>query len=81
MDFDLMILSFPKLLTATIITIKLVSVSLVLGIFLGILFAILRTRKNKFLKAFSYYYSYIFRGTPMLVQLLLFTLDSYKLNI
>ena len=69
MDFDLMILSFPKLLTATIITIKLVSVSLVLGIFLGILFAILRTRKNKFLKAFSYYYSYIFRGTPMLVQL------------
>ncbi len=69
MDFNLMILSFPKLLSATLITIKLVSVSLVFGIFLGTLFAILRTGKNKFLKAFSYYYSYIFRGTPMLVQL------------
>ena len=61
--------SFPKLLSATLVTLKLVSASLLLGIFLGTLFAILRTGKNKFLKAFSYYYSYIFRGTPMLVQL------------
>ena len=69
MDFDLMISSFPKLLNATLITLKLVSLSLVFGIFLGTFFAILRTGKNKFLKNFSYYYSYIFRGTPMLVQL------------
>ena len=69
MDFDLMISSFPKLLSATLVTIKLISASLVFGIFLGSIFAILRTGKNKFLKAFSYYYSYIFRGTPMLVQL------------
>jgi len=69
MDFDLMISSFPKLLSATLVTIKLVSASLVFGILLGALFAILRTGKNKFLKALSYYYSYIFRGTPMLVQL------------
>tara|TARA_Y100000817_G_scaffold300803_1_gene280198 strand:- start:160 stop:837 length:678 start_codon:yes stop_codon:yes gene_type:complete len=68
-DFNLMISSFPKLLSATLITLKLVSASLLFGIFLGTLFAILRTGKNKFLKAFSYYYSYIFRGTPMLVQL------------
>ena len=61
--------SFPKLLSATLVTLKLVSTSLLFGIFLGTLFAILRTGKNKFLKAFSYYYSYIFRGTPMLVQL------------
>ena len=64
-----MISSFPKLLSATLITLKLVSASLLFGIFLGTLFAILRTGKNKFLKNFSYYYSYIFRGTPMLVQL------------
>ena len=69
MDFELMISSFPKLLNATLITLKLVSMSLILGIFLGIFFAILRTGKNKFLKSLSYYYSYIFRGTPMLVQL------------
>ena len=69
MDFDLMISSFPKLLDATLVTLKLVSLSLIFGIFLGTFFAILRTGKNKFLKNFSYYYSYIFRGTPMLVQL------------
>jgi len=69
MDFDLMISSFPKLLNATLVTLKLISLSLVFGIFLGTFFAILRTGKNKFLKSFSYYYSYIFRGTPMLVQL------------
>ena len=50
MDFDLMISSFPKLLNATLITLKLVSLSLVFGIFLGTFFAILRTGKNKFLK-------------------------------
>ncbi len=69
MDFQLMISSFPKLLNATVITLKLVSVSLIAGLFLGIFFAILRTGKNKFLKSFAYYYSYVFRGTPMLVQL------------
>ena len=69
MDFDLMISSFPKLLNATLVTLKLVSLSLIFGIFLGTFFAILRTGKNKFLKNFSYYYSYVFRGTPMLVQL------------
>ena len=69
MDFDLMTSSFPKLLNATLVTLKLVSASLIFGIFLGTFFAILRTGKNKFLKNFSYYYSYVFRGTPMLVQL------------
>ena len=36
MDFELMISSFPKLLNATVITLKLVSVSLIAGLFLGI---------------------------------------------
>ena len=69
MDFDLMTSSFPKLLNSTLVTLILVSASLIFGIFLGTFFAILRTGKNKFLKNFSYYYSYVFRGTPMLVQL------------
>lgn len=69
MDIELMIESFPKLLKATSLTLKLVSSSLLFGIFLGIFFAILRTGKNKFFKLLSYYYSYIFRGTPLLVQI------------
>jgi len=69
MDIDLMISSFPKLLEATLVTLKLVSLSLFFGIFLGTFFAILRIGRNKFLKSLSYYYSYIFRGTPLLVQI------------
>ena len=69
MDLDLMITSFPKLLNATLITLKLLSVSLVLGLFLGLFFAVLRLNKNPFINKFAYVYSYIFRGTPLLVQI------------
>jgi octopine/nopaline transport system permease protein len=69
MDFDLMITSFPKLLGATVITLKLLSASLFFGLFLGLFFAILRLNKNIFINKFSYGYSYVFRGTPLLVQI------------
>ena len=69
MDLDLMITSLPKLLSATLITLKLLSVSLVLGLFLGLFFAILRLNKNPLINKFAYGYSYIFRGTPLLVQI------------
>jgi octopine/nopaline transport system permease protein len=35
MDFDLMFTSFPKLLGATVVTLKLLSVSLFFGLFIG----------------------------------------------
>ena len=69
MDLDLMISSFPKLLNATLVTLKLLSISLMFGLILGLFFAILRLNKNIFLNKFSYFYSYIFRGTPLLVQI------------
>ena len=69
MDFELMINSFPKLLNAAAITLKLLSVSLIIGLFIGLLFAILRLNKNIFINRFAYGYSYLFRGTPLLVQI------------
>ena len=69
MDFELMINSFPKLLGAAVITLKLLSVSLIIGLFIGLLFAILRLNKNIFINKFAYGYSYLFRGTPLLVQI------------
>ena len=69
MDFELMITSIPKLLNATLITLKLLSFSIIFGIFIGLIFAIMRISKSKILSKISYYYSYVFRGTPMLVQL------------
>ena len=69
MDLDLIFSSFPKLLNATLVTLKLLSLSLIFGLVLGLFFAILRLNKNVFLNRFSYFYSYIFRGTPLLVQI------------
>ena len=69
MDFELMINSFPKLLNATLITLKLLSASLFFGLFIGLLFAVLRMSKNLIINKIAYGYSYLFRGTPLLVQI------------
>ena len=69
MDFTIMASSLPKLLGATLVTLKLLSLSLFFGIFIGLLFAILRLSKNSLVSKFAYGYSYIFRGTPLLVQI------------
>ena len=69
MDLELMINSFPKLISAAVITLKLLSVSLIIGLFIGLFFAILRLNKNIFINRFAYGYSYVFRGTPLLVQI------------
>jgi octopine/nopaline transport system permease protein len=69
MDISLMLMSLPKLLTAAVVTLKLLSLSLFFGIFIGLLFAILRLNKNPIINKFAYGYSYVFRGTPLLVQI------------
>ena len=69
MDLSLMASSLPKLLSAAVITLKLLSASLIIGLFIGLLFAILRLSKNSIVNRFAYAYSYVFRGTPLLVQI------------
>ena len=69
MDLNIMVTSLPKLLSAAVVTLKLLSLSLFFGIFIGLLFAILRLNKNPIINKFAYGYSYVFRGTPLLVQI------------
>jgi octopine/nopaline transport system permease protein len=69
MDLELIISSLPKLLSAAVVTLKLLSLSLFFGIFIGLIFAILRLNQNSIINKFAYGYSYIFRGTPLLVQI------------
>jgi len=52
-----------------LITLKLLSVSLIIGLFIGLFFAILRLNKSIFVNKFAYCYSYIFRGTNLLVHI------------
>ena len=69
MDLELMVTSLPKLLSAAVVTLKLLTLSLFFGIFIGLIFAILRLSKSPIVNKFAYGYSYIFRGTPLLVQI------------
>ena len=69
MDITIMATSFPKLLSAAAVTLKLLSLSLFFGLFIGLFFAILRLNKNPIINKFAYAYSYVFRGTPLLVQI------------
>ena len=69
MDINLIITSFPKLIIASFTTIKLLSLSLLIGLFIGLLFALLRINNNIILGKIAYGYSYVFRGTPLLVQI------------
>ena len=69
MDIDLIITSFPKLIIASFTTIKLLSVSLLIGLFIGLFFALLRINNNIIFGKIAYGYSYVFRGTPLLVQI------------
>ena len=69
MDLELMAISLPKLLIAAVVTLKLLLLSLFFGIFIGLIFAILRLNKNPLINRFAYGYSYVFRGTPLLVQI------------
>ena len=69
MDLDLILNSFPKLFLASITTLKLLSASMIIGLFIGLFFAILRIKNTNVLGKIAYLYSYIFRGTPLLVQI------------
>ena len=69
MDLEFALEHLPRLLKAAKLTIELTLLSLFFGIFVGVFFAILRTSNSKVLYYISYYYSYVLRGTPLLVQI------------
>ena len=72
MNFELMIETFPKLLSGLNLTIQLVTISLLLGFCLAIGLALLRLSNNTFLSFVAKTYVFYFRGTPLLVQIFLF---------
>ena len=71
MNFELMIETFPKLLSGLNLTIQLVTISLFLGFCMAIGLALLRLSNNTFLSFFAKTYVFYFRGTPLLVQIFL----------
>ncbi|MBP8820454.1 MAG: amino acid ABC transporter permease [Syntrophomonadaceae bacterium] len=68
MDYILMLL--PSMLKGLTVTLKLFFLTLLLALPLGILMGMARISKFKPLKWFMEFYVWLFRGTPLLLQLL-----------
>lgn len=60
----------PSILSGLWTTLKLTVAAMVLGVFLGILFAMLMISRDRLLSGFAAAYIWLFRGTPLLVQLI-----------
>lgn len=81
--FELFVRSLPLLKSAVLMTIFLGLCSFVLGSVLGLLVALARISHIGPLRAFAFAYVSIFRGTPLLVQILLiyFGLPRYGIAL
>ena len=66
----------PRILKATVITLQLTAYSMLIAITLGVILAVLRQSPNPVFKAVSWIFIWIFRGTPVYVQLVFWGLLS-----
>ena len=73
MDWDWQIIfeSIPDLLGGAVLTVQLVVFSGIVGLFLGLILALLRLSKHWTVQIIPFLYIFFFRGTPLLVQIFL----------
>lgn len=69
LDFSIMIKYLPYLYRATIVTIQVTAVSLILGILISIPLSLIKLSRFKILQLIGSFYTSIFRGVPLLVQI------------
>jgi octopine/nopaline transport system permease protein len=71
MDFEFMAETFSQLIAGVPVMLSLVGSSLVLGFVFAVILAQMRLSKNLLLSKLAYAYVYVFRSTPLLVQIFL----------
>ncbi|RKO63708.1 L-arginine ABC transporter membrane protein [Caldibacillus debilis GB1] len=70
-DFSKLQPYVPFILTGIWTTLKFVFVSALIGLLLGTVLALMKISKSRLLKAFADGYTSIFRGTPLILQLII----------
>ena len=68
--FDVFMRTYPGFLEATLMTLKITAVALVLGTVLGLVFALMKISRSKILQFIANLYITIIRGTPLIVQIM-----------
>jgi polar amino acid transport system permease protein len=59
-----------RILHGLLVTLELTAISMVIGVVLGVLVAVMRLSRNPITSSAAWIYVWIFRGTPVLVQLI-----------
>lgn len=70
-DYSLILGSLPQIVGGIGLTLQLLVISLAIGTAIGVVMALMRVSDRRLLSLPSFVYSYMLRGTPMLVQLFL----------
>ncbi len=71
MNLDPIVENFSRYLHGAVTTFELLVISLLLGLTLAVPLAVLRSLRGTWMSRAVWCYTYVFRGTPMLVQLFL----------
>ncbi|GHI01053.1 amino acid ABC transporter permease [Neobacillus kokaensis] len=76
LDFMQFIPSLPYILKGILVTLKIVALAAVLGFVFGIILSLFKISNIKILGWFADFYTSIFRGTPLVLQLMLIYFGS-----
>lgn len=72
LDFSQIVPYIPFMLEGILVTLKFVSMSILVGFILGTILALCKITKHPILKGLADVYTSIFRGTPLILQLMIF---------
>lgn len=81
MDFSSLNKLMPVLLGGSLETVKLTVTAIIVGCIIALIVAILKISSNKVLNCIGAFYTWIFRGTPLLLQLYVFYYGLPSLGI
>lgn len=83
--FEYLTKFYPKILfiaEGTLVTLKYSVIAVIFGLVIGVLLALCKVKKNHVLRLFANFYTSIFRGTPLLIQLsIIYFASPYLIGI
>lgn len=72
MDIAALMSDLPELLKGTLVTIELTALAIIVGTMIGTGISMMEISSHKILSSIGNFYTWIFRGTPLLLQLFVF---------
>ncbi|MGB6406245.1 MAG: amino acid ABC transporter permease, partial [Planococcus donghaensis] len=83
--YEVFMRTYPGFLRATVVTLQLTAIGVILGTVIGLIFALMKISGSKILQGIANVYITIIRGTPLIVQIMflyfgiveIYTMDNF----